>query len=380
MTVGVAAFAARIRKGNAMATIDVIVPVRNGMPFLTDAIDSIRSQSFSDWRMIVLDHGSSDSSLETARRYAETDRRISVHAHPEADGVGSLRNIGLGLCDCRYVLLQDADDISLPDRMDKILKAFAEAPDLLAVGGEAIVIDTVGRKRGYLPVLAGPGAVAAASIFNFPMIHPASALNFSRIGRLGALYGKDFLRQVPDADSITVNRLAEDYIMFGQLALAGPCANLNTPLIQYRRHPASVGIQDQASQIEAALSISRFLATSFCRMHGLAPFDPAPFCNHADYVFDYFRTDYSEQYRTMAEALRAGFGPSAALDRELEFRKVLAARKLPAMTARFMKFWSRYPVLPGEKRSVRNWLLRNVRRGKYIYRPHKPATAAMSAA
>ena len=47
-----------------MATIDVLMPVRNGMPFLAEAIDSIRKQTFSDWRLLVLDHGSSDGSLE----------------------------------------------------------------------------------------------------------------------------------------------------------------------------------------------------------------------------------------------------------------------------------------------------------------------------
>ena len=352
-----------------MAAIDVILPVRNGMPFLVQAMDSIRNQTFSDWRLIVLDHGSADGSLETAGRYAESDDRISVHSCPQADSIGSLRNIGLSLCDCRYVLLQDADDISFPDRMENTVNAFVQQPDLLAVGGEAVIIDPQGRTTGYMPVLASPAAISAAAMFNFPMIHPASALNLFAVNRLGGAYGRDFLHMAPASDSITVNKLAEDYIMFGQLALAGKCANLKRPLIKYRRHAGSVGVTSQAAQIDISLAVSRFLARSFSFMHGAEIFDPAPFCNHGDYVFDDGSSDYSDAFAAMAGALNQGFGPSAELRRELAFREVMATRRPGAMAWRFAKFRSRHASLPGEGRTVRNWFLRDVRRGKYVYQP-----------
>lgn len=352
-----------------MATIDVILPVKNGMPFVTEAMDSIRSQTFSDWRLRVLDHGSTDSSLEVAHRYAESDDRIAVYSCPQADSIGNLRNIGLSLCDCRYVLMQDADDISLPDRMARTMEAFAGGPDLLAVGGEAIVVDPNGNSTGYMPVLASPAAISAATIFNFPMVHPASALNFPAVGRLGGVYGRDFLNMAPASDSITVNKLAEDYIMFGQLALAGKCENLKHPLIKYRRHAGSVGVTSQTAQIDVSLAISRFLAKSFSFLYGVEVFDPAPFCNHGDYVFDDYYSDYAEEFSVMAAALRRGFGPSPQLDRELAFRNVMATRRSAAMAYRFMKFRSRHPSLPGERRTVRNWLLKNLRQDKYVYHP-----------
>jgi glycosyltransferase involved in cell wall biosynthesis len=352
-----------------VAAIDVILPVRNGMPFVIEAMDSIRNQTFSDWRLLVLDHGSTDSSLEAVRQYAESDNRIAVYSCPQADSIGSLRNIGLSLCDCRYVMLQDADDISFPDRMEKVVDAFGNVPDLLAVGGEAIVIDPKGRTTGHLPVLENPAAISAAAIFNFPMIHPASAFNLPAVNRLGGAYGRDFLNMVPASDSITVNKLAEDYIMFGQLALAGKCMNLRHPLIKYRRHAGSVGVASQAAQIDVSLAISRFLAKSFSFMYGTKAFDPAPFCNHGDYVFDDYSSDYSEQFAVMAAALQRGFGPSPDLRRELAFREVMATRQLAVMAYRFAKFRSRHASLPSERRTVRNWLLKNLRHDKYVYRP-----------
>jgi glycosyltransferase involved in cell wall biosynthesis len=61
-----------------VATIDVLLPVRNGLPFLGEAIESIRSQTFSDWRLLILDYGSSDGSVVLSQKYEERDPRIKL--------------------------------------------------------------------------------------------------------------------------------------------------------------------------------------------------------------------------------------------------------------------------------------------------------------
>jgi len=359
-----------------VATIDVVLPVRNGMPFLAEAIDSIRNQTFSDWRLLVLDHGSVDGSLELAQRLAQTDRRIRVSSHPEANGIAALRNIGLDKCDCRYLLLQDADDISFANRMEVVIQSFEASPNMLAIGGEAVVIDHRGRRTGHLRAPIGPAGVAAASFFYFPMIHPASAANFPALMWFGGAYGEDIMGSVPSSDTIEVGRLAEDYILFGQLALLGPCANVPVPLIQYRRHKKSVGVSNPMEQIAQALKVSRFLAKSFCLRNGLEPFDPGPFCNHADYVFDFGARDYTDQYQKMAAVLRRGLGPSEAMERELAFRQVLATRDSRTMARRFLQFLIGHTTLPAERRTVRNWLLKDLRHGRYVYRVAGPAADA----
>lgn len=362
-----------------MATIDVLLPVRNGMPFLCEAIDSIRKQTVHDWRLLVLDHGSTDGSLDLAQRRSEADKRISVLSCPEADSLAALRNIGLAKCDCRYLMLQDADDVSFPHRMESVARTFGANRRLLAVGGEAIVIDPAGRQIGHLRRPADPKAVAAASFFYYPMLHPATAVDFRALQRLGAAYGKDILNVVPAPESPTIESLAEDYILFGQLALLGPCANIQAPLIQYRRHAGSVGIANPSAQIDAALKISRFLARSFCLMNGLYAFDPGPFCNHADYVFDFRLRDHSAEFLHMADVLRRGLGSSPELDRELAFRRVLATRSSGEMALRFLRFQLRHATSPAERRTVRNWLLKDVRRGKYVHRPAETGVRSVRA-
>ena len=107
-----------------------------------------------------------DASLATALAYQEKDKRISVHSHPQADGIGALRNLGLEKCDCRFVLPQDADDVSVPNRMQIVIDAFRAAPGRCAIGGEAVVIDANGTETGYLRVPADARAGGAPQVFS----------------------------------------------------------------------------------------------------------------------------------------------------------------------------------------------------------------------
>ncbi len=351
-----------------MATIDVLLPVRNGLPFLGAAIESIRDQTFSDWRLLILDHGSSDGSLELAQKYEEKDYRIQVFSFPAAEALAGLHNAGLERCDCRYIMRQDADDISLPNRMLIVKDAFIARPHLVAVGAPVFTIDKLGQRTGYVSVPTTPAAITAASFFYNPILHPAVAANFAVLKHYGAEYGKDILKVVPASESPCITKLALDYLLFGQLALLGPCANLAVPLVEYRRHGESVGILNPIAQIEAALQVSRFLANSLSIMKSVPRFDPGPFCNHADYVFDFRLDDYTPEFERMACALRRGLGPSDELERELAFRRILAVRRSVHMAARYLQFRLKHAATPSEWRTVRNWLLRAARNGKYIYR------------
>jgi glycosyltransferase involved in cell wall biosynthesis len=353
---------------NFVAAIDVLLPVRNGLPFLGEAIDSILNQTFSDWRLLVLDHGSSDGSLEVAQKYEDRDTRIEVYSLPEAHGLAGLLNAGLERCDCEFVLRQDADDISVPARMSLVDDVFRARPDLDLIGSGAILIDETGRQLGYLPRPTSPRAVAAATFFYNPFLHSTITARLATFKRYGAPYGKNILEVVPEADFIAMPVLVEDYSLFGQLALLGHCANLDYPLIKYRRHIASVGGSSPVRQIELALQVSCFLAKSLCLMRSVPEFDPRPFSNHSEYVCDFHLSDYAVAFEQMAVALRHGLGRSKELERELAFRWSLATRKSAQMGARYVKFRMKYAAMPSEWRTVRNWLLRGARKGRYVYR------------
>jgi glycosyltransferase involved in cell wall biosynthesis len=350
-----------------VATIDVLMPVRNGIRFLGESIESITGQTYADWRLLILDHGSSDGSAELANSYAERDRRIRVLSMPTAEHLGGLLNAGLEHCDCRYVMRHDADDIALPNRMELMNEFYAANKQYVVVGGEALMIDGNGRQIDRLQPPTDPEAITAAGFFYNPIIHPTVTINFPAFQKMGASYGRDFLGVLPDSDSISVNRCAEDYILFGQIGLSGLCANLDVPLIKYRVHEGSESVAKVAEQIRLCRSVSRFLSKSFCRMRNLQPFDPEPFSNHSGHIYNFGKAELADEFLKVSTALRKGIGDTPAVKRELAFRWVLATRNPLKLTARYARFELLHTRKSGERAVIRNWARRIVRGGKYRF-------------
>ncbi|MDB5824982.1 MAG: hypothetical protein JWR21_3686 [Herminiimonas sp.] len=346
-----------------MATFDVILPVKNCRSHLQQAIQSILNQRFRDWRLIVLDHMSDDGSYELACNISEMDARIEVRRYDARLSFSELLNAGLAIADAMYVLRQDADDVSLPGRMDSIKQAFEQHADIVCLGSGGQVIDAYNTVVGALDVPLGKGAVPSTALFRIPIVHPTAAFRLSALNRLGAQYGIDFLGVVPSDRRLAVPKLAEDYFLFGQLALVCRCENLRDQLIQYRWHEKNVSQQNEMAQLGIALAISRALAESFAGLHAVSPFDPAPFCNHGDRLVDLNgRTDFREEFTHLQHALARGSAPTLAFERELAFRRVLANRRLPGLPYRYCAFARRYGRRLSEWYTVKTWMLRKFKR------------------
>ncbi|MBQ9861711.1 MAG: glycosyltransferase [Clostridia bacterium] len=95
-------------------TISVIVPVYNVERYLPRCIDSILSQTFTDFQLILIDDGSPDACGRICDEYAARDPRIGV-IHQENAGVGSARNAGLDAAVGKYIYFIDPDDSLEPN-------------------------------------------------------------------------------------------------------------------------------------------------------------------------------------------------------------------------------------------------------------------------
>lgn len=346
-----------------MATFDVLLPVKNGIDYLAEAIDSICQQTFKDWRLLVLDHGSTDGSLELAQRYAGQDPRIEVYCLPWAYGLSGLLNAGLDLCNGKYVMRQDADDISLPNRMQVLFHALEEDEELVLVGSLGDVVDADGRKIGMLDMPTGQFGVLISTPFRTPVAHPTVAMRLEAIRKLGARYGVDFIGAMPEEKRIQVPGLAEDYFLFGQLALVGRCTNVGQSLIKYRWHGNNVGATKYVDQTQVALNISRYLTESLSIMLGINSFDPAPFCNHGVNLINIGGlSDFTQEYQALRAMLSKAMPDCAELQRELSYRKAISNRAKPAMAARYFAHSQRFGVHHVEWRTVRSWLINGLKK------------------
>jgi len=103
-----------------MPKLSIIVPVYNKSPYIDDTIESILSQTFNDFELILVNDGSTDDSGLKCESYGKKDRRITV-IHQVNQGVSSARNVGLARATGDYIGFVDSDDTLEPDMYQTLL-------------------------------------------------------------------------------------------------------------------------------------------------------------------------------------------------------------------------------------------------------------------
>ena len=93
--------------------ISILVPVYNVEQYLPRCIESVLSQDFQDWEMILVDDGSSDKSPQICDEFAEKDNRIKV-IHKSNGGANSARLTGFEMSQGVYLMFLDSDDWLMP--------------------------------------------------------------------------------------------------------------------------------------------------------------------------------------------------------------------------------------------------------------------------
>jgi hypothetical protein len=112
---------------NRLASLSVALPVHNGAKYLREALDSILSQTFSDFDVAISDNASTDETPDICREYARRDKRIKVSRSEnflqQADNV----NRAVDLCSGEWIKLFCHDDLMLPDCLACVSRAIEEA-------------------------------------------------------------------------------------------------------------------------------------------------------------------------------------------------------------------------------------------------------------
>ena len=102
-----------------MPKISIIMPAYNSGKYISDAIESVLSQTFKDWELIIIDDGSTDITPELARKYAMRDKRIKVVSQQNT-GTVTARNNGIMAARGKYIFPLDADDKIAPECLRRL--------------------------------------------------------------------------------------------------------------------------------------------------------------------------------------------------------------------------------------------------------------------
>lgn len=101
--------------------ISIITPSFNSKKYISETIESVISQTFKEWEMIIVDDCSTDNSVEIIRKYTEKDSRIKLIELNNNVGAAEARNVALRLAQGRYIAFLDSDDLWVSEKLEKQL-------------------------------------------------------------------------------------------------------------------------------------------------------------------------------------------------------------------------------------------------------------------
>jgi glycosyltransferase involved in cell wall biosynthesis len=113
-----------------MPTVSVIIAAYNAARYIEEALTSVVEQDFRDVEVIVVDDGSTDQSLELARRASLRDVRVRVIALPHWGRPAIVRNVGIAAASGDLLTFLDADDRYLPERLEALVAVFKQHKEL----------------------------------------------------------------------------------------------------------------------------------------------------------------------------------------------------------------------------------------------------------
>jgi glycosyltransferase involved in cell wall biosynthesis len=204
--------------------VSVVMAVRNGMPFLPAAVESILTQTLHDFEFIVINDGSDDDT----QRYLEglTDPRLRLVSQQNV-GPGASANRGIALARGKYIARMDADDLAMPTRLERQARFLTENAGVVLVGTQ-------------LAFLCSGRSVLAPRM---PRTHKEIVQRF-RMGRTG-LCNASLMCSATLAKTTPyrIRGSGEDVDFALRLAERGQCENLDEVLYLYRIYAESTSVR-----------------------------------------------------------------------------------------------------------------------------------------
>ena len=162
------------------------------------AIESIQSQTYTDWDLLIVDDASTDSTPEILRELAAADQRISILRNPVNRGLAASLNLGWRMARGELIARMDADDISLPHRLQRQVAFMAKQSEVAVLGGGAELTDAAGHDLGRTLRPETHAELASRILRENPFIHPSVMVRRNFYEALGGY--DESLRRAQDLD------------------------------------------------------------------------------------------------------------------------------------------------------------------------------------
>lgn len=213
--------------------VSVVMSVYNGELFLKDSIDSILQQSYQNIEFIIINDGSSDSSLSIIKSYH--DSRIKLIENERNMGLIYSLNVGFASACGKYIARMDSDDIAHSDRLKLQVEYLENNLTIGVVGSDYISFSDKHSKLIREP--KSHHVIKTYLLFSATMCHPTIMFRKQILDETRFRYNPEF-------------KHVEDYELWTKLILHTQFANLSKPLLKYRDHHSQVSHKHKVIQTE----------------------------------------------------------------------------------------------------------------------------------
>ena len=191
--------------------VTIYMPVFNAIPYLSQAIESILNQSYSNFEFIIVDDASTDNSWKVIKSYAKKDSRIIAIKNHINLGVSLTSNIAISKAKGKFLARMDADDISFTDRIEKQVNFLIKNPKTIAVGGQCVVIDENNNIIGNKNFPTQHQKLKDMIFWAVPMQQPSIMINLDKLP-------KNFVWYSPNQSSAEEINLMFRFMIYGQIS------------------------------------------------------------------------------------------------------------------------------------------------------------------
>lgn len=209
--------------------VSVIMPTYNTPePLLKSAIESILAQTYKNFEFIIIDDGSINNDFEIIKSYE--DERISAYQNVHNSGLPYTLNRAISLSKGKYIARMDSDDISLPKRLEEMVKFLEKNKDIDIAGS---YYREFGSRHRLVKVERYNEIIRPTMILTCPFCHPSIVFRKSSIQKYNIKYSNE--------------EKAEDYNLWVKCSLNKEIvfANLDKVLLKYRIHGEQLTIKNK---------------------------------------------------------------------------------------------------------------------------------------
>ena len=223
--------------------ISVIMSVYNGEDYLEEAVQSVIDQTFKNWELIIINDCSTDTTEEILDTFSKKDERIKVYKNEVNLKLPASLNRAVSLASGKYIARMDADDICLPERLEKQY-AFMEAHSDTALSScRFLTVKNGIYMSGGMGGRCDADAIRAMLLAVNPILHP------------GVIAKAEIFRKYPYDTSLTCT---EDLELWTRLAAAGEKLEIFPEcLLIYRLHDKQITSTTFARQCTEVLRIEQ---------------------------------------------------------------------------------------------------------------------------